>query len=139
MGAVGYFFYTKNSPKPTLPSNSSPQSSSPAQVDDSTAQIVSTTPNPLHEAIIPANQTIEITFNKPLQNIGEFKVRIEPKIEYKVELSGDRKTAKVIPAQPFELGASYTLYIGPDTKFDGVGAWGQDKTFHFRTIKYRGI
>ena len=31
------------------------------------------------------------------------------------------------------------IVIGPDTKFDGVGNWGEDKTFRFRTIRYRGI
>lgn len=102
-------------------------------------QIVSTKPDPLEQTIIPATQIIEITFNRPLENVGEFKVRIEPKIDFKIELSPDRKTAKIIPIKPFELGASYTLSIGSDTKFDGVGPWGETKDFHFRTITYRGI
>lgn len=102
-------------------------------------QIVSTKPDPLNEAVIPADQVIEITFNRSLQNAPEFKVKIEPKIDFKVELSGDRKTAKIIPVKPYGLGAVYTLYIGPDTKFDGIGQWGEDKRFQFRTIKYRGI
>lgn len=102
-------------------------------------KIVSTKPNPLNEAIIAADEIIEITFNRSLQNAPEFKVRIEPKTDFKVELSQDRKTARIIPVKPYELGASYTLYIGRDTKFDGVGEWGMDKTFHFMTIKYRGI
>ena len=102
-------------------------------------RIVSTKPDPLEEAIVPATDTVEITFNRPLENVGEFKVRIEPKIDFKAELSGDRKTAKIIPLKPLELGSGYTLFIGTETKFDGVGRWGEEKIFHFRTIRYRGI
>lgn len=102
-------------------------------------KIISTKPDPLEDTIIGASDTIEITFNRPLENSGEFKVRIEPKIDFKVELSSDRKTAKIIPAKSLELGAAYTLSIGTDTKFDGVGAWGQEKIYHFKTIRYRGV
>ncbi len=109
----------------------------PSQSDK--PQIISTKPEPLEEAIVAADQVIEITFNRPLENVGEFKVRIEPEVEYKLELSGDRKTAKIIPIKPLELSTTYTIFIGPDTKFDGVGNWGQDKIFHIQTIKYRGI
>lgn len=112
--------------------------SSSAHQDDS-PRILSTKPDPLEEAIVGANETIEITFNRSLENVGEFKLRIEPKIEYKLELSQDRKTAKIIPLKPYELGSTYTLFIGTDTKFDGVGAWGQEKIYHFKTIKYRGV
>lgn len=101
--------------------------------------IISTKPNPLEDTIISATETVEITFNRPLENVGEFKVRIEPKIDYKVELSSDRKTAKIIPAKPYQLGTTYTLFIGTETKFDGVGRWGEEKIFHFRTIKYTGV
>ncbi|MBU1032005.1 hypothetical protein KKE03_03760, partial [Patescibacteria group bacterium] len=48
-------------------------------------QIVSTKPDPLEDTIIPATATIEITFNRPLENVGEFKLRMEPKIDYKIE------------------------------------------------------
>lgn len=102
-------------------------------------QIIATKPDPLNETIIPASQVIEIVFNRPLENVGEFKVRIEPKIEYKTELSQDRKTGKIMPTKPYELGISYTLTIGPDSKFDGVGAWGQSIDYHFRTIPYKGV
>src|SRR3989338_1281358 len=110
-----------------------------SQAPDSAPSIISTKPDPLDNTIISAAEIIEITFNRPLENVGEFKVKIEPNIEYKVELSGDRKTAKIIPVKPYNLGASYTLSIGPDSKFDGVGSWGKDKTYHFRTIKYTGV
>ncbi|MBI2338145.1 hypothetical protein HYU95_03080, partial [Candidatus Daviesbacteria bacterium] len=101
--------------------------------------IISTKPDPLDENIVSGAEAIEITFNRPLENVGEFKSRIEPEIEYKVELSGDRKTAKIIPAKPYPLGTGFTLFIGPESKFDGVGRWGEEKIFHFRTIKYTGV
>lgn len=124
--------------------NQTPRSSSPTlQPSINTAtdspRIVSTKPEPLEEAIIAADQIIEITFNRPLENVGEFKSKIEPKIDYKVELSSDRKTAKIIPLKSFELGSTYTLFIGPESKFDGAGRWGEEKIYHFQTIKYRGI
>jgi len=102
-------------------------------------QIVSTKPDLLEDTIISATDIVEITFNRPLENVGEFKVRIEPKIDYKVELSGDRKTAKIIPTKPYQLGTTYTLSIGPESKFDGVGRWGEEKIFHYKTIPYRGV
>lgn len=101
--------------------------------------IISTKPNPLDESIITATEIVEITFNRSLENVGEFKLRIEPQIDYKVELSGDRKTARIIPEKPYQLGTTYTLFIGTETKFDGVGRWGEEKVFHFRTIPYRGV
>ncbi len=115
-----------SSPRPTTPLSEKPK-------------IISTKPDPLEESIIPATQVIEITFNKPVENVGEFKNRIEPKIDYKVELSSDRKTARITPLKPYELGATYTLFIGTETKFDGVGRWGEEKIFHYKTITYRGI
>lgn len=102
-------------------------------------QIVSTKPDPLENNVVSADQVIEITFNKPLQNSGEFKLRIEPKIEFSINLSGDRKTAKISFPKPLELSTTYTIFIGPDTKFDGAGAWGMEKIYHFKTITYRGV
>lgn len=102
-------------------------------------QIVSTKPDPLEDNIVSATEIVEITFNRPLQNSGEFKLKIEPKIDFKIELSSDRKTAKITPVKPFELGVTYTIFIGPDTKFDGVANWGQDKFYHFKTVKYTGV
>ena len=105
----------------------------------SSPMIVYTKPDPLENAYVSANEIIEISFNRPLENKGEFKVRIDPKIEFTLELSPDRKTAKIMPAKPYDLGTTYTLFIGPDTKFDGVGRWGEEKIFHFKTIKYTGV
>lgn len=110
-----------------------------AQSTDGKPQVVSTKPDPLNDSIVPASQIIEITFNRPLENVGEFKVKIEPKTDFKVELSSDRKTAKITPVKPFELGTTYNMSIGTETKFDGVGRWGEEKVFQFRTIRYRGV
>lgn len=102
-------------------------------------KIVSTKPDPLEEAVIGAADTIEISFNRSLENEGEFKVRIDPKVDFKIQLSSDRKTAKIMPQKPYELGVTYTLFIGTETKFDGVGRWGEEKIFHFQTVRYRGV
>lgn len=127
-----------NTAKSVNPSNSADQKTTQVSSTDK-PQIVSTKPDPLNENIVSATEEIEITFNRALENVGEFKSRIEPKVEYKVELSGDRKTAKIIPAKPYNLGTTYTLFIGPETKFDGVGRWGEEKVYHFKTIKYTGV
>lgn len=131
-------------PKLTNQLNSSNEQKNPATVPKQVSQkgepqIVSTKPDPLEDSIIAATDSVEITFNRPLQNVGEFKSRIEPNVDYKVELSSDRKTAKIIPVKGFLLGTTYTLFIGPETKFDGVGRWGQEKIYHFKTITYQGV
>lgn len=131
-----YWFRKNNTAKPdTSPSKPNTE----ANQSSESPKIVSTKPDPLEDTIISANEVVEITFNKPLQNSGEFKLRIEPQIDYKVELSSDRKTAKIIPAKPYNLSTTYTIFIGPETKFDGSGNWGQEKIYHFKTITYRGV
>lgn len=136
--AVSVFFYKRSSrSQPPVPASAGNQQQKDISKDP--PKIVSTKPDPLDQIIIPTDQIIEITFNRPLENAGEFKVKIEPKVEFKLELSGDRKTGRIIPVKPYELGSGYTISIGPDTKFDGVGEWGKDKSFHFRTIKYTGV
>ncbi len=132
---IGAFFWKSRTPdKPSTP----PMPSASISPSDK-PQIVSTKPSPLDETIVSATEVVEITFNRPLENVGEFKVRIEPKTEYKLELSGDRKTARIIPEKPYQLGTTYTLFIGTETKFDGVGRWGEEKVYHFKTITYRGV
>lgn len=138
IGVVFLIWKVFLTPKTTQPVNRT--QSYPNQIKESDPpEIISTKPEPLDHAIISTNEVVEITFNRPLQNVGEFKVKMEPKIEFKIELSQDRKTAKIKTAKPYELGAGYTLSIGPDTKFDGMGDWGKDQTFQFRTIKYSGV
>ncbi len=136
--STGFFFY-KQIRQTKVPTPVTEKVQKQKDISKEPPHIVSTKPDPLDENIVSASDIVEITFNRPLENVGEFKSRIEPKIEYKVELSGDRKTARIIPAKPYGLGMTYTLSIGPDSKFDGAGAWGQDKTFHFKTIKYTGV
>lgn len=108
-------------------------------VTQETAEPSVATTNPVDRATILPTQTIEITFNQPLENVGEFKNNIDPKVEYTVELSSDRKTAKITPKGSFALGTTYTLTIKPDTKFDGHKLFNKDYTLQFKTIDYRGI
>lgn len=137
LAAGGFFFKKYILTKTNLTKPSSQSSATQSQSDS--PKIISTKPDPLEEAIVPADQVIEVTFNLPLQNSGEFKLRTEPKIDFKIQLSQDRKTAKIIPQKTLDLGTTYTIFIGTDTKFDGVGAWGQEKIYHFKTIKYTGV
>lgn len=116
-----------------------PSSSLPPASQPNAPSLVSTKPDPLEDTIVAADQIIEITFSHPLENVPEFKTRIEPKIDYKVGLSGDKKTAKIIPVTPFELGTTYTLFIAADSKFEGGGRLSQELNFHFRTVRYRGF
>ncbi len=133
---LGFWYFTQKKETPAI--STKPEIKQTVSVNDP-PQIISTNPDPLEDNIVSSNQTIEITFNRPLQNSGEFKLRIEPKLDVKIELSSDRKTAKIIPVKPFELGVTYTIFIGPETKFDGVQNWGQEKIYHFRTVSYRGV
>lgn len=128
-----------------LTNNTAPdaKSSVPAQSSNQEIKIISTNPDPLEEAVILPTQTIEITFNIPLENKGEFKNKIEPLLnplsDYEIKLSDDRKTAKIIPTIPFKLGTTFTLFILPASKFDGKRQLGKEIIYHFKTIEYRGI
>lgn len=121
----------------TRPQTETTLSAQSAQTDK--PRIVSTKPEPLENTIISATEVIEITFNKPLENKGEFKLRIEPETKFDIELTNERKTARIIPLKPYELGKTYTLFIGTETKFDGVGRWGEERIYHVRTVQYRGV
>ncbi len=138
VGLTLSFFWLKKS-SITAPEPVKQEVSQQKDISKKAPYIVSTKPEPLDDSVIAATDTIEITFNRSLENVGEFKSKIEPQVEYKVEVSGDRKTARIIPAKPYTLGTTYTLFIGTETKFDGVGRWGKEKVFHFRTIKYTGV
>lgn len=114
----------------------------PKLLDDSQTQeikIVSTNPSPLEETTVLPMQTIEITFNQPIEGAGEFKTSMEPGADYKVELSDDRKTAKITPIKPYTLGGGYTLHILGNTKFDGKRELNREEIFHFKTINYSGV
>lgn len=101
--------------------------------------VVSTKPSPLDGCTITPTQTIEITFNRPLENVGEFKSSIDPKIDYDVKLSNDKKTVKITPTKNFGLGQGYTFDIKPFTQFQPKKSLGRDITFHFTTINYSGV
>src|SRR3989338_11454833 len=113
---LAFYFYKQTAPANT-PAPIKQADQKQADISKDPPKIVSTKPDPLEDNIISATDIVEITFNRPLENVGEFKSKIEPKIDYKVELSGDRKTAKIIPAKPYQLGTTYTLFIGTETKF----------------------
>lgn len=132
-----------------LPSSSVTSETVPTQVPTDRPVIVSTVPPGLNseESItVSPTQTLEITFNMPLENIGEFKNKIEPSAEYKVVLSDDRKTAKITPTTPWKLGSSYMLTITPDSKFNNnpgqqasKNRLDGDLNLRFKSIEYRGI
>lgn len=130
---VFIFFTTKAQKQPQIQQASTPGLNDPPRV-------TSTNPDlSVDGAIIFANDPLEITFNRPIENEGEFKIRIEPKVEFKIRLDNQRKTGIISFEKPLELGTSYTLFIGPETKFDNMGRWGEEKVFHFRTIPYKGV
>lgn len=115
----------------------------PSDISQSeSVMIVSTSPADLKDkktVVILPTQSVEVTFNHPLENLPETRITIEPKADYKVELSGDRKTVKIIPVTPFALGQGYTMFIKSETKFDGKKTLGHDEDFHFSTISYNGV
>ena len=58
---------SKNNNISSLPSNNIPP---PTVSPTDKPQIVSTKPSPLGKAVIGASDTIEITFNRPMENVG---------------------------------------------------------------------
>lgn len=140
IGAVLIAIFTFGLYKPSSPTL--PPEPGGQNMVSETIELVSTNPEGLikkQEVIILPNQFIEFTFNQPLENVPETKIVIEPSFEVKVELSKDRKTAKITPVKPFALGQGYTLFIKGDTKFDGKKHLGRDLDFHFSTISYKGV
>lgn len=129
-------YLNKLKPNQTIKTETKPPISA---LQNESPQIISTKPDPLEDAIVSGADPFEITFSKPLENVPELKNRIEPKLEYKVELSQDRKTAKFIPLKPYNLGTTYTIFIQPDSKFDGGGKLDKEYIFHIQTVRYRGV
>ncbi|MBI2600535.1 Ig-like domain-containing protein [Candidatus Daviesbacteria bacterium] len=113
--------------------------SSQAVVDDSKPRVVSVQPTQQEAPFITQNQVITVTFNMPVENTGEFKHKIEPELKYRLEPSADRKVIKITPEEPYLLGTEYTLFIKPETKFDGKKTLNEEKIYHFKTIQYRGV
>ncbi len=100
--------------------------------------IVSTVPKSLDQSTILPNQTIEIGFSHPLENVPETRWEIQPAADIRAELSDDRKTLKLIPNNPYNLGQSYTLFIRPETKIEGRKTLEKEYIYHFRTIEFKG-
>lgn len=102
-------------------------------------QLISTEPSPLENATILPTQDIKLTFSHPIENGGEFKYKIEPELKHTIKLSEDRKTVIISPIDAYPAGASFNLFIQPETKFDGGKKFNNDPIFHLQTIKYRGV
>lgn len=101
--------------------------------------IVKTNPAQLENGIIAPSQTIEITFSEPLENEGEFKHILNPATDYKVQLSADKKTVKIVPNKPYQFNTPYNLVIQTETKFDGGKKLERHYEYHFSTISYSGV
>lgn len=98
--------------------------------------VISTSPKSLDGATVSPTQTIEITFNKPLVR-DDTRIIVEPKADYKTDLSPDHKTLKITPS--FELGKSYTLTIKSGYGTDTGEKLDQDLNFKLQTISYNGV
>lgn len=101
-------------------------------------RVVSTVPENLHNSTILPNQTIELTFSEQLVNVPETRWSISPSADIKAELSDDRKTLKLIPNKPYDLGNGYTLLIKADTKIEGKGNLDRELIYSFKTIQFKG-
>lgn len=126
-----------------IPTNITPaQPPTLQQSDSGEPQVISTDPSPLDNIVISPIQVIKITFNTPIENIGEFKHRLEPiTTKYDAKLSDDRKTVIISPKEnsSYPVGTSFTLFIKSDTKLDGKKTLGKEFIYHFKTISYRGV
>ncbi len=139
LAGVGLFaFRNMPSKSPTqTPTASPPQIKQVTQTD--TPVLVSTKPDPLDEAVILPTQTAELSFNIPIENIGEFKYEFTPKTSYKAKLSDDRKTVVLTPNPTWPVGTTFTINISPLTKFDGGKRLKEGFIIHFKTIDYKGV
>lgn len=105
-------------------------------------QLISTTPPELFEKkpmIFIPTQVIELHFNVELENGPETKLVLDPPHEFKVEISSDNKTARIVPLKPYTLGQGYTIFIKPDTKIKGGKTLGKGYDMQFNVINYSGI
>lgn len=138
------FLYQRANLSQIKVSDSSNQTST---TDTNKPDLVSTNPLDLSErSAVSPTQIIELKFNIPLENVGEFKYKIDPKAEVKIELSSDRKIVKISPVSTFKLGTTYQIEIFPDSKFNiDPTQKSTQKTLErtlfvkFRTIEYRGV
>ncbi len=137
---VGLFAFrnmSSKSPAQTPTAPSAPEVKQVTQTD--TPVLVSTYPDPLDEAVILPTQIAELSFNIPIENIGEFKYELTPKAKYQSKLSSDRKTVIVTPDSTWPVGTTFTINISPLTKFDGGKRLKDGIIIHFKTIDYKGV
>lgn len=104
--------------------------------------IVSTDPDPLEGAVILPTQNIEFKFNKHI-SVSEFKHRFDPEIEHELDAEYDNKanttTFKIKFIKPLDLGSGYTIFVLSNTNSVDKKELGKEYTYHFSTIKYRGV
>lgn len=104
-------------------------------------QIISTKPDPLDNATILANQTIEFNFNK-LFDTGLLKFRLDPpEIDLEINTPDKKSINQTIIVsfkKPLKLGSGYTLFVFSDPA-NPVKIIDKEYIYHFRTIGYRGI
>lgn len=103
-------------------------------------EVVAVSPANLDGSTIPANQVIEVSFNKAVDESQEkLRLTVDPQADVNIELSADKKTVKVTPKKSYELGQGYTLSIKGGSKFEGGKELDQDVTYGFKTIPYNGV
>ncbi|MDO8619534.1 MAG: hypothetical protein Q7R49_06380 [Candidatus Daviesbacteria bacterium] len=138
LGITAYKYFSKSSVIPGVKDQATiSQAKTVTQTD--TPELISTKPDPLDEAIILPTQVVQITFNLPIENIGEFKYKLDPLVKYEPKLSNDRKTVIFTPTPAFPVGTTFTLDVSPDTKFDGGKRLKSGFILHFKTISYKGV
>lgn len=128
--------------KPTAkPEQVSPEKTIEDKKSSASPEFLFTKPEGLEKdvKVILPSQTIEITFNQPIENIGEFKHKLEPKVKYQAKLSDDKKTVILNPEGSFPVGTEFTLFVQSDTKFDGKKNFEKELQLHFKTLTYRGV
>jgi hypothetical protein len=101
-------------------------------------KVVSTVPDNLDNGVVPPTSTIELTFNKPLVR-DDTRIVLDPKTDYRTDLSSDHKTLKIIPGKSFDLGKDYTLTIKQGYGTDTGEKTDSDIIFHFKTVEYNGV
>lgn len=94
---------------------------------------------PTDNSTILPTQPIEITFTSTVKSLEDFKHVIDPKFEYEMKLSEDKKTVTITPKISYPLGVNFALFIKPDTLFDDGKKLEGETIYHFKTIQYKGI
>lgn len=138
LGVVLIALFNGSLSRKVLPFNNFGVNQNIQSLSDEKPRLLSTKPE--NHGVISPTESIELTFNKPIENAGELKFKIDPTADVKVVLSDDRKTAKFVPNTPYLLGQSYRILIFNDfTKFDNKERLDSGIEFDFNTIPYNGV